>query len=61
MQLLSQLFRQAPHDHDPLQGRQMVDEQDPVEVVDLMLQAGGEQALGLDLPGRALPGRGSGP
>src|SRR5271167_1072532 len=37
-----------------LQPRNMVDEQDAVQMVDLMLQAGCQNAVGLDLPGAAV-------
>ena len=39
----------------------MVDEEHAVEMVDLVLQAGREQALGLDLAARARLVLGSGP
>ena len=51
--LLPLLLGQPAHDHVALQRRQVIDEQHAVEMVDLVLQAGGEQAVGLDLAPRA--------
>src|SRR3546814_19656340 len=41
-------------DHVALQRRQVVDEENAVEVVHLMLDAGGQQALGVHLPDSVL-------
>ena len=48
--LLPLLLGQPAQDHVALQRRDVIDEQHAVEVVDLVLQAGGEQPLALDLP-----------
>src|ERR1700680_4827543 len=42
-------FRQLAQNHPALEGRDVIDEQHTVEMVDLVLQAGGEEALGVDL------------
>src|SRR6266436_3601628 len=42
-------FRQLAQDHPAFEGRDVIDEQHAGEMVDLMLQAGGEEALGVDL------------
>ena len=39
---LAKLFQGAPDDHVAFQPRDMVDEQHPVQMVDLMLHAGGK-------------------
>src|SRR5438876_3914486 len=42
-------FRQPAQDHPTFEGGDMIDEQHAVEMVDLVLQAGGEEPLGVDL------------
>ncbi len=41
-------LRELAQDHVALQRRDVIDEQNPVEMVDLVLDAGREQALRLD-------------
>src|ERR1700679_3620208 len=41
------LLGELAHDHVALERGQVIDEQDAVQVVDLVLQAGGQQAVGL--------------
>src|SRR3954471_9429126 len=48
---------QLAQDHVALQGGEMIDEQDAVEMVDLVLDAAGEQALRLELALQALLGQ----
>ncbi len=45
---LALFLGQPAHDHVALQDGQVVDEQDPVQVIDLVLQAGGEKPVCLD-------------
>ena len=52
---------QAAQDDVALELRQVVDEQQAVQVVDLVLDALGEQAVGLEFTASARPRRGSAP
>ena len=40
---LAKLLQRTAHNHVPLQARQVIDEQHPVEMVDLMLHTGGKK------------------
>src|SRR5262245_10745642 len=48
---------QLAHDHVALERGQVVDEQDAVEMVELMLDAAGEQAFGFEQPLLAILGQ----
>ena len=48
---------QLAHDHVPLECGQVIDEQDAVEMVDLVLDAASEEAIGLEHPLLALVAR----
>ena len=48
------LLGELAQHHVALQRREVIDEQHAVQMVDLVLQAGGEQPVGLDLPLHAL-------
>ena len=42
---LAKLFQRTAHNHVPLQAREIIDEQHPVEMVDLMLHTGGKKTF----------------
>ena len=47
--LLALLLGKAAHDHVAPERRQVINKQDPIEMVDLVLKAGRQQAIRIDL------------